>query len=161
MSGEPLIALAQLSTIVVGFLGIAVALRSHRRQMHAQMFVEFSSRFHDVLGSMPVQIWIAEATDEPAPPRSAALTQSCLQCFHLIAGLYHLNRGGYVSRELWRPFQHGIRRIMQGAILKREWCAVEPVFSHNQEFCRYMRRMIYAEAAVSSRSAATRFWKVS
>lgn len=161
MSSEPLIQLAQLSTIIIGVLGIAVALRSHRRQMHAQMFIEFSARFHHALGSMPVEIWIAEETSEPMPARSAALTQSCLQCFHLIAGLYFLNKGGYVSRELWRPFQHGIRRVMQGAVLQREWFAVEPIFSHNTEFCRYMRRMIHAEAAASSRSDATRFWKVS
>src|SRR5215475_4961250 len=110
MAGETLIQLAQLSTIVIGFLGVAVTLRSHRRQMYAQMFIEFSSRLHDVLGALPTQTWLtSDAVAEPIPPPSDALTKSCLQCFHVIAGVYSLKKGGYISPGLWRPWQGGIK----------------------------------------------------
>ena len=144
MINESVIQLAQLSTIVVGFMGVAVTLRSHRRQMHAQMFIEFSSRFHDVLHNLPAATWAAnQIVDGPVPPRSDELTKASLQCFHIIASLYHLHRGGYVSKELWNPWQRGIRRALQGPVLSREWHAVESAFDHQPDLCRYIRRMIH------------------
>ena len=138
MTLESLIQIAQLGTIVVGFLGVAVTLRSHRRQMHAQMFIEFSSRLHDILGSMPVEVWFSSDGEE-TEVRSADLTRACLQCFHVVANLFQLHQAGYISQDLWTPWQHGIRRTMQRAALQQQWLALEPVFSHQREFCRYMR----------------------
>ncbi len=135
------IQLAQLGTIVVGFLGVVVTLRSHRRQMHAQLFLEFSSRFHDVLGCMPVEVWKSGGSDT-ALEHSALLTRSCLQCFHIVANLFHLHKAGYVSQDLWRPWQRGLRRMMEGPVLQREWLALEPAFGHLPEFCRYIRGMM-------------------
>jgi hypothetical protein len=143
MSGVTFIQLAQLCTILVGFLGVAVAWRSHVRQMHAKMFLEFSGRLHHVLGTLPAQTWMPADKVNAVPPRSDDLTRSCLQCFHIIADLHQLHRGRYISQDLWRPWQVGIRRTMQGPVLQREWLAMEDAFSHNPEFCRYMRGLIY------------------
>jgi len=143
MTSETFIQLVQLSTILIGFLGVGVTLRSHRRQLHAQMFIEFSSRFHYILRALPAQTWVAEASgDGEIPPRSDELTKSCLQCFHIIADLHHLHKGGYISPDLWKPWQRGIKRTMQGPLLKREWLAVEAAFDHHPELCRYMRELI-------------------
>ncbi|PWU06033.1 MAG: hypothetical protein C5B51_13145 [Terriglobia bacterium] len=143
MSGENFIQLAQLGTILLGFLGVAVTLRSHRRQMHAQMYIEFSSRLHHVLRALPAQTWMANArADNVIPPRTDDLTKSCLQCFHIIADLYHLHKGGYISRDLWRPWQRGIRKAMQGPVLRREWLAAEAAFNHDPELCRYFQALI-------------------
>jgi hypothetical protein len=146
MNLSTMIQLAQLGTIGIGFMGVLVALRSHRRQMHVQMFIEFTSRVHDVLGSMPVQIWMISDHEEEPPSPSAELTRSCLQCFHIVANLFELHKAGYVSKELWRPWQRGIRRTMQGAVLQQEWFRVEVAFSHQQEFCHYMRSLIGEKA---------------
>jgi hypothetical protein len=133
----------QVGTILVGFLGLGLTLQSHRRQIHAQMFVEFSARFHHMLGTLPAQIWTAGVnTAEPVPPRSDELTKACLQCFHIIADLFYLHRAGYISKDLWRPWQRGIQRTMRGPVLRREWLAVEGAFSHAPELCTYMRGLI-------------------
>jgi hypothetical protein len=142
MSSENFLQVVQLSTIVIGFLGVAVSMRSHRRQMHAQMFIEFSARFHEVVRALPAQAWIPdEAGAETLPPRSEELTKASLQCFHIVAALFHLHKGGFISPELWQPWQRGIRRTMQGRLLQREWAALEKVFDHVPDFCRYMRGM--------------------
>ena len=152
MTAETFFQIAQLSTILLGFLGVGVSLRNHRRQMHAQMFIEFSSRFHNVLRALPPQIWTAhEFEGEPLPPRSEALTRACMQCFHVIAEIHQLHRCGYVAPDLWRPCQRGIRRAMQAPLLRREWQAVEPAFEHNPELCRYMRGITAGDGAASGR----------
>jgi hypothetical protein len=96
-----------------------------------------------VLRRLPLQIWIANAgADSAIPPRTDDLARTCLQCFHIIADLYHLHEGGYISRDLWLPSQRGIRRAMRGPVLRREWLAAEAAFNHDVELCRYMRAMI-------------------
>ena len=159
MDNQNFIQLAQLRTILIGLLSVAVSLRTHRRQMHAQLFLEFSSRLHDVLGSMPAEAWMTGDAHQALPPASGELTRWCLQCFQVIAALYSLRKGGYVSGELWTTWQRGIKRTMQGAVLRREWDAAEDLFRHNSDFCRYMRRLIHAEAAASPNSAVRRFRK--
>ena len=57
MNSEIFLHLAQIGTILIGLTGVAVTLRSHRRQLHAQMFVEFSSRLHQVLRTLPTHTW--------------------------------------------------------------------------------------------------------
>jgi len=146
MDSETILQLAQLGTVLVGVVGVVVTLRSHRRQMHAQMFIEFSSRAHHILSMLPAQTFIANASaDHSIPPRSDELTRACLQCFHIIADLHHLHKAGYISEDLWRPWQRGIRRTMQGPVLKREWLAVEPAFDHQPELCHYMRQLIHCD----------------
>ena len=146
MSSETFIQLAQLGAILVGFLGVVVTLRSHRRQMHAQMFIEFSSRLHNVLRILPLETWTTTGGgDGTIPPRSEDLTKSCLQCFHIIADLYRLHQGGYISQDLWKPWQRGIRRTMQRPLLRREWLALEEAFQHAPDLCRYMRGLIHGE----------------
>ena len=143
MSSEALLQVVQIGTIVLGFLGVAVTLRSHRRQMHAQMFIEFSARFHDMLRTLPAQTWVADSGGgEELPARGDELTKACLQCFHIIADLYHLHKAGYIREDVWRPWQRGIKRAMQRPVLQREWLAVESNFDHDLELCQYMCRLI-------------------
>ncbi len=142
MNSQLLVQLAQLSTVIVGVIGLGVSLRSHRRQMHAQMFIEFSSRVHSLLKELPVETWSTNGREDAIPPRSEELTKACMQCFRVIADLHHLHRAGYISQDLWRPWQQGLQRVMQGPVLRREWLALEPGFDHQAELVRYMRALI-------------------
>jgi hypothetical protein len=154
MRSEFFLQLVQLGTILVGLVGLAMAMRRDRRQMHAQMYLEFSSRFHDMLRTLPTEIWKPPAASgEQLPPRDEELTKSCLQCFHLMADLYHLHQGGYLTAELWRPWQRGIKRAMQRPLLQREWLFLEGNFDHEPGLCRYMRRLI------TDRSNGPKHWR--
>jgi hypothetical protein len=143
MNSEIFIQLIQLGTIVVGFLGVVVTLRSHRRQMDAQMFIEFSSRVHHVIQALPPHVWMGHDIEgRPIPPRSEEFTRTCMQCFHAIAGLYYLHQNRYISHRFWQPWQLGLKRMLRGPMLQREWFAVEEAFSHNPHFCHYIRSLI-------------------
>ena len=142
MNSQIFLQLAQLGAILVGFLGIAVSLRSHRRQMYAEMYIEFSTKFQNLLRTLPMEIWAEPRREaDPLPARREELTKACMQCFHIIADLYHLHQGGYIAPELWHPWQRGIRRAMQRPLVRREWLALEWNFEHDPELCRYMHRL--------------------
>jgi len=151
MQGVTFLQIVQLCTILIGFLGVGVSLRSHRRQMYAQMYIEFSSRFHNVLRMLPAAAWTNSADGGELPPRHEELTKTCMQCFHIIGDLYRLHRAGYITPELWKPWQRGIRRAMQRPILQREWQLIEGSFDHDPELCCYIRRMIGRNSATERR----------
>jgi len=156
MTGQTFLQLFQICTILIGFLGLAVSVRSHRRQMHAQMYIEFSARFHNILRTLPVQTWMPSGEGAQAlPARSEELTRTCMQCFHIIADLYRLHEGGLINGELWGAWQRHIRRAMRRPVFRREWLAVEASFEHDPELCGYMRGMIGDGSAETMPSHAT------
>ena len=51
---------------MVGAVAIWVALMNQRRQLNAQMFIEFSARFQELLRLFPTDAWLANI--EPFSP---------------------------------------------------------------------------------------------
>ena len=50
-----LVQLGQVGTLILGSLGVWVAMFNQRRQLNAQMFIEMSRRFQDVLRMFPTE----------------------------------------------------------------------------------------------------------
>ena len=55
MLADILAQVGQTGTVVVGSFGIFVALRNQHRQLNAQMFVEFSGQFQELLREFPTK----------------------------------------------------------------------------------------------------------
>jgi hypothetical protein len=135
--------LGQIGTLLVGSLGIFVALRNQRRQLNAQMFIEFSNRFQQLLRTFPKEAWLANHTASlPLPPSSSELTECTLYCIHFVADVYYLHRGGYVSAKLWRLWERDIKRTLTGPVFQRELRAVETEFSQDSDFLGYLRSLM-------------------
>src|SRR6266478_6139565 len=68
MSSNLLVQLGTVGTLILGSAGIWVALLNQRRQLNAQMFIEFSKRFQDLLHLFPTEAWIANLNpSKPLP----------------------------------------------------------------------------------------------
>jgi hypothetical protein len=75
MASDVLVQLGQIGTFVIRSVGICVALVNQRRQLNAQMFIEFSGRFQNILGLFPTQAWLANRNpSQPLPPSSQEFT---------------------------------------------------------------------------------------
>ena len=62
---------------MIGSVGIGVALLNQRRQLNAQMFIEFSKRFEDLLRLFPTEAWLANRNPAQAlPPASKEVTDT-------------------------------------------------------------------------------------
>jgi hypothetical protein len=139
MTAEILVQLGQVGTLLIGTLGIGVALRNQRRQLNAQMFIEFSRRFEELLRLFPTEAWLANRNPgQPLPPPSQELTDCTLYCFQFIADVYYLHKGGYVSRQLWLIWEREIKRTLRGPLFEREWGTLAPEFSHDHGFIQYI-----------------------
>ena len=150
MTAEVLVQLGQAGTLLIGTLGIGVALRNQRRQLNAQMFIEYSRRFEDLLRLFPTEAWLANRNPgQPLPPPSQELTDCTLYCIQFIADVYYLHKGGFISRNLWLLWEREIKRTLRGPLFAREWEKVAPEFSHDCAFIQYIntltnRKRLYA-----------------
>jgi hypothetical protein len=130
---------SQVGTLVLGSLGVWVAMINQRRQLHAQMFITISGRFQELLRLFPTEAWLANRTPgQPLPPRSQEITDCTLYCLQLIADVYHLRQTRYISNKLWNAWEREIKHILEGRIFQREWEWLEVEFSHHEGFLRYI-----------------------
>ena len=142
MTAEVWVQLGQAGTLLIGTLGVGVAIRNQRRQLNAQMFIEFSRRFEDLLRLFPTEAWLANRNPGlPLPPPSQELTDCTLYCIQFIADVYYLHRGGYLSRRLWMLFEREIKRTLRGPLFEREWESVAAEFSHDRSFIQYINTL--------------------
>ena len=90
LSSDILVQLGQVGTLILGSLGVWVAMFNQRRQLNAQMFVEMSRRFQDLLRMFPAEAWLANGDPSARlSPPSQEITDCTLDCIQLIADVYH------------------------------------------------------------------------
>jgi hypothetical protein len=133
----------QVGTLVVGSVGIFVALRNQHRQLNSQMFIEFSGRFQELLRLFPTDAWLANRNpSRPMPPPSSELTDCTLYTMQFISDVYYLHKSGYVSKRLWILWEREIKNTLTGPVFQREWEGVAAEFDHNLEFVHYINRLM-------------------
>ena len=135
--------LGNAGPITVGSLGLYVALRNQHRQLNAQMLIEFSKRFQEMLRLFPREAWLANGNPSmPMPPASQELADCTRYAMQLIADVYHLRRIGYISKRTWNVWERQIRQTLAGPVFKREWQGVSAEFAHSADFVRYINRVM-------------------
>src|SRR5260370_35854949 len=143
MSAELVVQLGQVGTLLIGSVGIAVALMNQHRQLNAQMFIEFSGRFQALLRLFPTEAWLANRNpSKPMPPPSQELTDPMLYAMQFIADMLYLHKGGYVSKTLWRLWEREIKHTITGQVFRREWEGVAAEFAHNRDFLEYINTLM-------------------
>jgi hypothetical protein len=151
LSRDVLVQLSQVGTLILGSLGVWVAMFHQRRQLNAQMFIEVSGRFQELLRLFPTEAWLANRNpSQPLPPVSREITDCTLYCFQLIADVYHVHQGGYISRKLWNAWEREIQHILEGRIFRREWEGLEVEFSHNEDFLQYINALLAPKVKLSA-----------
>ena len=141
-----LVECSQVGTLVLGSLGVWIAMLNQRRQLNAQMFITITGRFQELLRLFPTEAWLANRNAaQPLPPRSREITDCTLYCLQLIADVYHLRQARYISDKLWSAWEREIKHILEGRIFQREWEWLEIEFSHNKDFLRYINTLMRPE----------------
>lgn len=119
MIAELLARLGSAGTIAVGAIGIFVDLRNQHRQLNAQMYIEFSARFQELLRSFPTDAWLANADpSQPMPAPTKEVTECRLYAIQFLADIYYLHKGGYLSANLWKLWERAIKKTLGGRVFR-------------------------------------------
>lgn len=111
-----------------------------RRQMNAQLFLEYTKRYEEVMRSYPADDRSTRLDSDGEPPsESAELTAAILRYLNLCSEEFYLWRRGYLSTDIWRIWEGEIRRTLASPLYRREWPQLVAEFAAYDEFVRYVR----------------------
>ena len=101
MSFELFIQIATLVSILVGIFAFFYGVTSYKKQMNAQVFLQYTMRFEDIIKSFPKNAWSARKnSDDKLPKPSEELTTSVLRYLNLCSEEFYLYKEKYLLLEI-------------------------------------------------------------
>lgn len=137
---DTILTVASILIAVVAFLwGVIWGVKSYRDQMNAQLFLEFTKRFEEVMQSFPKNVWSSRLDIEGKPPaKSKALSLSVLRYLNLCSEEYYLRQKGWLYKETWEIWERELIRTLQTPLFYREWKTLSKEFESYPEFKEYV-----------------------
>ncbi|MBC7876958.1 MAG: hypothetical protein H7Y59_07280 [Anaerolineales bacterium] len=112
---------------------------SYRNQMHAQLFMEFTKRFEEVMQSFPKNAWSARFDiDGKSPAKSKELSLSVLRYLNLSSEEYYLQKNRWLPKEVWKIWEGELIRTLRSPLFIREWEKLSKEFETYPEFTKYV-----------------------
>lgn len=128
-------------SLMVGAMGVAWAVRSHQKQLEAQLFLTLTERYETVMCAFPANAFATRfCTEEALPPESDALTLAVLRYLNLCSEEFYLWRRGYLSKRLWGIWRAELERMLQTPWLMREWDKLKNEFVSYPEFRTFVEK---------------------
>jgi hypothetical protein len=136
------------ASILVAVAAFLWGVKSYRDQMNAQLFLEFTRRFEEVMQSFPKNVWSSRLNIEgKPPPKSKAVSLSALRYLNLCSEEYYLRQKRWLYRETWEIWERELLRTLQTPLFLREWKTLSSEFESYPEFKEYVDN---AQKAVES-----------
>jgi hypothetical protein len=135
--------LVQIGTLISAFLmvvGLVIGVLIYRRQMNAQLFLEYTKRYEDIMNAFP-----ADARDArlkigcDTPKESEELTLVILRYLNLSSEEFYLCKNRYLSRKIWRIWEDELLRTLRAPLLMREWPKLKHEFESYPAFSAYVK----------------------
>ena len=146
MNLELVVQLGTLVSIAVGAAGLFFGIRVYRRQMNAQIFLEYTKRYEEIMASFPVDAHGARLDSYGEPPSSSTeLSMAVLRYLNLCSEEFYLCRRKYLAREVWEIWESELQRTLRSPLLRREWKVLRREYESFPEFVRYVERTITLE----------------
>ncbi len=141
------IQIATLISVVVGFLGLIIAMNNYRRQMNVQILMKYTERYEHILDQFPADALSARFDTKILPPESPKLRLCVLKYLNLCSEEFYLTNHGYLSKSLWRIWEADLKRITGSPLLQREWPTLRAEFLSHHEFLEYVERVQHENKA--------------
>ena len=125
---------------VVAFIwGIVWGIIQYKNQMNAQLFLEFTKRFEEIMQSFPENAWsVRTDLDDTLPEPSSELSLAALRYLNLCGEEYYLYTKKMLSKEVWEIWEAELKRTLQSPLFRREWEQLKSEFDAYQEFQKYV-----------------------
>lgn len=132
----------QLATLISVLLAAASIFHGafiNRRQMNAQVFLEYTRRYEAVMEAFPEEARSFRLKPEgDPPPESPALSHAVLRYINLCSEEYYLCKKRYLDREIWQIWERELKKTLCSPLMKREWKKLRGEFTTFSEFAAYV-----------------------
>lgn len=124
---------------LAAFFAILAAIWTYKRQMNAQVFLEYTARYENVMASFPTDGLRARLDLDGQPPEaSEQLTLAALRYLNLCSEEFYLWRRGYLAKDIWLIWEAELKRTLRSPLFLREWKSLRREFQSYPEFLEYV-----------------------
>jgi len=139
MNLEQAVQIGTLISVAVAAFGLLIGVVVYRRQMNAQLFLEYTRRYQQIMESFPADARDARLSlNEKLPKSSKALTFCVLKYLNLSSEEFYLYKKHYLSKSIWSIWEKELKRTLRSPLLRREWSKLRNEFESYPTFSRYV-----------------------
>jgi hypothetical protein len=103
--------------------------------MNAQVFLQYTQRYEEIMKSFPKNGWAARInSDEALPELSDEITICALRYLNLCSEEYYLRQDRYLSKKVWGIWEKELIRTLRTPMFRREWVKLRDEFDAYPEF---------------------------
>ena len=128
-----------LISAILMFFGLIIGVLIYRRQMNAQLFLEYTKRYEEIMNTFPADARDARLNiDCETPKESKELTLVILRYLNLSSEEFYLCKNRYLSNKIWRIWEDELLRTLKSPLLLREWAKLKHEFESYPAFSAYV-----------------------
>jgi hypothetical protein len=125
---------ATLLSLLMGGLGLVVAVMIHREQLKTQIFLALSAQYDELLKESSSSLWISSQSGTELPERTDDLVISMLRFCTLVSLTHLLYREGRIPKRMWELMLRSAERRFRSPLFMREWEHLRAEFESFPEF---------------------------
>ena len=123
-----------LFSLLMGGLGVVVAVLNHREQVKTQIFLAMSAQYEELLKNSSAEFWLSVPPGAELPERTDNLTMSMLRFCTLVSLTYLLFREHRIPKRMWELMLRSAERRFRSPLFMREWEHLRTEFESFPEF---------------------------
>jgi hypothetical protein len=125
---------ATFLSLLMGCLGLVVAVLNHREAVKTQIFLAMSARYDELLKDTSAQLWLNMPSGTELPERTDDLVTSMLRFCTLVSLTYLLFREHRIPKRMWELMLRSAERRFRSPLFMREWGYLRNEFESFPEF---------------------------
>jgi hypothetical protein len=125
---------ATFLSLLVGGLGLVVAVLIHREQVKTQIFLAMSAQYDELLKNSSAEFWLSFPHRTDLPERTDDLIISMLRFYTLVSITYLLFLEHRIPKRMWELMLRSAERRFQSPLFVREWEHLRAEFESFPEF---------------------------
>jgi hypothetical protein len=125
---------ATLLSLLMGGLGLVIAVVNHREQVKTQIFLAMSAQYDELLKNSSTGFWLSTPLGAELPERTDELMISMLRFCTLVSVTYLLFREHRIPRRMWELMLRSAERRFRSPLFMREWEHLRTEFESFPEF---------------------------
>ena len=125
---------ATLLSILMGGLGLVVAVGIHREQAKTQIFLAMSAQYSELLKNSSAGFWLSVPPATELPERTDELIISMLRFCTLVSMTYLLFLERRIPKRMWELMLRSAERRFRNPMFMREWEYLRVEFEAFPEF---------------------------
>ena len=134
MTFEHAIQYATLLSLLIGGLGVVVAVLNHRVQLKTEIFLAMSAQYDELLKNSSAEFWLSAPLGTDLPERTDELMISMLRFCTLVSLTYLLFREHRIPKRMWELMFRSADRRFRSPLFVREWEYLRTEFESFPEF---------------------------